>query len=89
MKIKMAHLREHALGGGWGNFAVFDAESLSGHNRDLLEQLTNKARNSGLQIDQSALAYTSGGQIHFYGDPKLVDYLAKNWHPVWTHTINH
>lgn len=89
MKIKMAHLREHAVGGGWVNFAVFDAKSTSGDNDELLRQLTNKARAGGLQIDQSALAYMSGGRIRFYGAPKLVDYLARSWHPVWTHTIDY
>ncbi|MCY1373052.1 hypothetical protein D9M69_603020 [compost metagenome] len=89
MKINMAHLRERAVGGGWVNFAVFDAKSTSGDNDGLLRQLTAKARASGLLIDQSALAYSSGGRIRFYGTPKLVGYLAKSWRPVWTHTIDY
>lgn len=89
MKINMAHLRERAVGGGWVNFAVFDAKSSAGDNDSLLFQLTAKARASGLMIDQSALAYSSGGRIRFHGSPKLVDYLAKGWRPVWTHTIDY
>ncbi|WP_024699117.1 hypothetical protein [Pseudomonas avellanae] len=88
MKINMAHLKEHAVGGGWISFAVFDAKSPSGENDGLLFQLTAKAQESGLRIDQSALAFTSGGRLRFYGDTKLVDYLAKGWHPVWTHTLD-
>lgn len=81
-------MREHAVGGGWINFAVFDAKSTSGNNDVLLSQLTANARASGLQVDQSALAYLSGGRIRFYGDRNLVDYLAKSWNPHWTHTID-
>lgn len=61
MKIKLAHLRERSTGGGWINFAVFDAKSTSGDNAALLSQLTKIARASGLRVDQSALAYKSGG----------------------------
>ncbi|MEQ9877140.1 hypothetical protein ABRP92_04010 [Pectobacterium aroidearum] len=89
MKINLAHLRERAVGGGWVNFAVFEAKSTSGDNDKLLWQLTNKARTSGLRIDQSALAFMSGGRVRFYGDQKLVNYLAKTWHPFWTHTIDY
>ena len=88
MKINLSHLRERAVGGGWINFAVFDAKSTTGDNGELLLQLTNRARASGLRIDQSALAFSSGGRIRFYGDQNLVNYLAKNWRPVWTHTID-
>ena len=89
MKINMAHLRERAVGGGWVNFAVFDARSTTGDNDGLLQHLTAKARANGLLIDQSALAYSSGGRIRFYGTPKLVDFLAKGWRPVWTHIIDY
>lgn len=88
MKINLAHLRERAVGGGWINFAVFDAKSTTGDNDVLLLQLTDRARTSGLQIDQSALVFSSGGRLRFYGDQKLINYLAKNWRPVWTHTID-
>lgn len=89
MKINLAHLRERAVGGGWINFAVFDAKSTSGDNSELLRHLTNKARTSGLRIDQSALAFTSSGRVRFYGDQKLVNYLATNWRPIWTHRIDY
>lgn len=90
MKINVAHLRERSTSGGWINFAVFDARSSSGSSTDnanLLSQLAAKARMSGLQVDQSALAYSQGGQIRFYGDKNLVNYLSQNFVPQWTHTI--
>jgi hypothetical protein len=88
VKINMAHLRERARSGGWINFAVFDAKSTTGDNGGLLFQLTQAARNSGLRVDQSALAYSSGGKIMFYGDKNLVSYLSNGWIPHWTHTVD-
>lgn len=88
MKINMAHLRERAASGGWINFVVFDAKSTNGDNDTLLYKLTQAARENGLQVDQSALAYKSGGRIQFYGDRNLVDYLSKGWVPHWTHTLD-
>lgn len=91
MKVNLAHLREQAQGGGWIDFAVFDAKSTAGTdsaNAELLAQLTAAARKSGLKVDQSALAYKQGNQIKFYGDKNLVDYLSAGWVPQWTHTIN-
>lgn len=88
MKINMAHLRERAAAGGWIHFAVFDAKSTTGENDELLFQLTAQARGNGLRVDQSALAYSSGGRIRFHGDRNLVNYLAKSWRPVWTHTLD-
>jgi hypothetical protein len=87
-QIKMAHLRERSTSGGYINFAVFDAKSTSGNNTALLYQLTQAAIDAGLQVDQSALAYPSGRQIMFEGDPHLVKYLAKGWRPHWTHSIS-
>ena len=87
MKVRMAHLRERSTTGGWINFAVFDARSTNGDNAGLLFELTQAARNSGLQVDQSALAYNSGGRNQFYGDKNLVDYLARSFRGQWTHTI--
>ncbi len=58
MKVNLAHLRERARSGGWINFVVFDARSSSGSRDDnarLLAQLTARARNANLQVDQSAL----------------------------------
>lgn len=88
MKIEMAHLRERSTTGGWINFAVFNARSTNNDNDGLLYQLTQQALASGLAVDQSALAYKSGGRLRFYGDKNLVDYLSKNWIPHWTHSIN-
>ncbi|AYR23407.1 hypothetical protein RC54_06020 [Herbaspirillum rubrisubalbicans] len=88
MKIRMAHLRERSTSGGWINFAVFDARSTANDNDGLLTQLTVAARNSGLQVDQSALAYTTGGRLQFYGHRNLVDYLATSFRGQWTHTID-
>jgi hypothetical protein len=88
MKINMAHIRERSTSGGWINFAVFDAKVTSGNNDELLYQLTQAARASGLRIDQFALAYKSSGRIQFYGDKNLIRYLSKNWLPHWTHTID-
>lgn len=91
MKVNLAHLRERARSGGWVNFAVFDARSSSGTRDDntrLLAQLSAKARNANLQVDQSALAFMSGGRVQFFGSPPLVEYLTNSGLPGWTHTID-
>jgi hypothetical protein len=91
MKIKMAHIRERSTSGGHIDFAVFDAKSNSGTdsaNNQLLSQLTTSALQSGLKIDQSALAYMQGGQVRFWGTKNLVDYLSNNGVSQWTHEIN-
>ena len=91
MRINLAHLRERAASGGWVNFAVFDARSSSGSRNDnarLLAQLTTQARASNLRVEQSALAFNSGGRLQFFGSPPLVDFLSKNGIPGWTHTID-
>lgn len=88
MRIEMAHLRERSTTGGWVNFAVFNARSTNGDNYSLLRDLTLAARRNGLQVDQSALAFMSGGRLQFYGDQNLVEYLSEGWEPFWTHDIN-
>ena len=88
MKINMAHLRVPSTTGGSINFVVFDAKSTTGDNAGLLSQLSAAARQNGLKVDQSALAFQSGGRIQFYGDKNLVSYLAKGWVPHWTHSID-
>lgn len=91
MKVNLAHLRERARSGGWINFAVFDAQSSSGTRDDntrLLAQLTARARNANLKVDQSALAFMSGGRVQFFGSPPLVEYLSQSGLPGWTHTID-
>jgi len=91
MRINLAHMRERAASGGWISFAVFDARSSSGSRDDnarLLAQLTARARASNLRVEQSALAFNSGGRLQFFGSPPLVDYLSKNGISGWTHTID-
>lgn len=91
MRIRFAHLREHSVSGGWVNFAVFEAKSISGSNSDnstLLAQLTSKVRVMGLRVDQSALAFNQSGTVRFYGTKNLVGYLARNGISHWTHTID-
>jgi hypothetical protein len=91
MRINFAHLRERSSSGGSINFAVFDARSTSGSNADnsqLLAQLTSRARASNLRVDQSALAFSSGGRVQFFGSGPLVNFLSKAGVPHWTHHIN-
>ena len=91
MRINWAHVRERAAAGGYIDFAVFDAKPLSATDQErsrLLAQLTHSARAGGLKVDQSALAYNENGQVRFYGDTHLVDYLSRNGVPRWTHTMD-
>lgn len=91
MQINVAHIREQSVSGGPIDYAVFDARSASGSDRDndeLLARLTTKARAANLRVDQAALAFMANGQIRFYGTPSLVSHLATRGVPVWTHTIN-
>lgn len=90
MKINLAHIRHPAAAGGYIDFAVFDAHATSGSsgNPMVLAQLTQQARASGLKVDQSALAFMQGGQLHFYGDKHLVNFLSQNGLPAWTHSID-
>ncbi len=88
MKIRLAHLRTRQQG---INFAVFEADARSKNNQDrsnLLAELTRKARNSGLAIEKSALAFMSCGKITFFGSNDLVRYLSNNWGDDWTHSID-
>ena len=91
MQINLAHLRERSTRGGFIDFAVFEAKSTSGtesSNRQVLSELTAKARASGLKIDQSALAYKVGNRTKYFGDKHLVAYLSKSGVFRWTHRIN-
>ncbi len=90
MQINFAHLRQPAVNGGWVNFAVFDARSNSGTtsaNSALLEQLTARARENQLRVDQSALAFSANGRTQFFGSKRLVEFLSRNGLPRWTHTL--
>lgn len=92
MKINLAHIRKRSTSGGPIDFVVFDAKPTSGGDAGkaaLLSQLTDKARASGLKVDQAALAYSQGGRTQFYGTKNLVDHLSRNGLPPrWTHEIN-
>lgn len=71
--------------------AVFDAKPTvnTSVNRDrLLSDLTSKARLAGLKVDKSALAYSDGPRITFYGDHDLVEYLRNAGVSIWTHWLD-
>ncbi len=90
MRINFAHVRVRGVNGSLIDVAVFDARSRSGTNADnasLLGTLTARARASRLKVDQSALAYSEGGQVKYYGTPALVKYLAQSGIPSWTNSI--
>ena len=85
MVINLAHLRTQNI-----DFAVFEADARTRTNYDrtkLLEQLTNRARASGLRIQKSALAFEEDGELRFFGTPDLVEYLVNNPYFEWTHYI--
>jgi hypothetical protein len=85
MVIQLAHIHAQGI-----DFAVFSAEAISHSNSDrseILHRLTAAARSTGLRIDKSALAFTDNGKWQFYGTDDLIQYLAHNGLPQWTHTI--
>ena len=91
MQINFAHLRAPASNGGDINFAVFEARANSNTDvarSSVLEDLTARARNSGLRVDQSALAFNENGRIKFFGSKYLVDYLSHRGVPSWTHKLS-
>ncbi len=91
MRINFAHIRERSTTGGYIDFAVFEADANTSMNSDraeLLADLTMEARRQGLKVDKSALAFMENGRIKFYGAPDLVDYLANNGVPGWTHYLD-
>lgn len=91
MQIEFAHLRERSTNGGYIDFAVFNADAVAKNDRDrgsLLRDLTMRTRQLGLKVDKSALAFEEHGRVKFYGTPDLVDYLANNGVPCWTHTLS-
>jgi hypothetical protein len=91
MRINCAHIRHPAAVGGYIDFAVFDARSTSGTqsgNAEVLARLTMRAREQGLKIDQSALAFSEGGQVRFYGSSHLVEFLSNSGVPRWTHYLD-
>jgi hypothetical protein len=86
MKVNFAHIRIHGI-----DVAVFDARSVvdsdSARTR-LLADLTARARLAGLMVRKSALAYSTGRQVIFFGTPDLVQYLRNAGVPAWTHSMD-
>lgn len=81
MRINFSHYRDKSTTGGCIDYAVFEARSQTGSESDndtLLLSLTIKARNLGYKIDKSALAYLENGELIFFGDSDLVNYLKMN-----------
>ena len=75
------------------NVAVFQADARTHANSDrktLLADLTMKARQSGLRVQKSALAYNNYGNVEFLGTPDLVQFLANGgfYRLRWTHEID-
>jgi hypothetical protein len=90
MRINFAHIRHPSTNAGTIDYAVFDAKANSNTTeakQSVLFQLTQAARSAGHKIDQSAIAYSESGQIQFFGDKNLVNFLSKNGLPQWTHWI--
>jgi hypothetical protein len=86
MQINLAHIRIQGV-----NCAVFDANARVGTDTErakVLADLTARVRRSGRRVEKSALAYSEGGQLHFYGTRDLVNYLAKRSGIRWTHTLD-
>lgn len=91
MRVNFAHVRHPSAAGGYIDFAVFDARSTNGTeagNAEVLRNLTLRARANGLKIDQSALTFSEGGRVRFYGDGHLVEHLSRSGVPHWTHCLD-
>jgi hypothetical protein len=91
MRINFAHIRHPSTSGGYIDFAVFEAKATSNTSsakQSVLNQLTQAARSAGHKVDQSAIAFSQDGQIQFFGDKNLVDFLSNSGLPQWTHWID-
>ena len=91
-QVELAHLRERTVNGGYIDFAVFNANAANntdqGRSR-LLSELIMRARSAGLKVDAGALAYEQHGEIRFYGDRNVVDYLVNSGLPNWNQTLTY
>lgn len=90
MRVNLAHIHERTTTGHELDFAVFDANARTGLDSDrddLLSDLTVSARRAGLKVDVSALAYEENGQIRFYGDKVVVEFLSRMGVPNWNKWI--
>jgi curli biogenesis system outer membrane secretion channel CsgG len=87
MKVNVGHFRQETSDGGFIDFAVFDARTESGTEKDNLELLNNLIRATvqlkNLKIDRAALVFKRDGEIRFYGSKDLVDFLSKHGFPKW------
>ena len=91
MRINFAHIRERSTTGGWIDFAVFEAKSITGFDSDndaSLLDLVLRAQGLGLKIDKAALAYQENGQIKFWGAKDLVARLSNSGIPQFTHYLD-
>jgi hypothetical protein len=68
-------------------FAANGNNNTESSRADALAQLTECAREQGLRVQKSALAYRQGSRNCYYGTPDLVDYLATHGVSRWTHNI--
>lgn len=85
MSIRVAHLRIQGI-----DVAIFAARPKVDTDSECsaaLAQLTMRARRAGLKVDKSALAYSYGSGVRYYGTPDLVQYLQNNGVDHWTHTL--
>lgn len=86
LKLNFAHVQIQGV-----SVAIFDAKTTTNSDSaraQLLADLTQRARASGLRVDKSALAYGQNGRLMFYGTPDLVKYLKNRGLPSWTHTLS-
>ena len=87
MRVNFAHLK-HKSAAGDVSFAVFEARSNSGSDKDnkkLLEDLVKHAQGIGLRVEEAALVFREGERIKFWGNMSLVELLSKGGVPKWTH----
>ena len=91
MKVNFAHLKYRSASGADVSFAVFEARSNSGSdkdNRKLLEDLVGLAQGIGLRVEEAALVFLEGGRIKFWGNTDLVQRLVNGGVPKWTHYLD-
>jgi hypothetical protein len=91
MKVNFAHMKYRSESGADVSFAVFEARSNSGSdkdNRKLLEDLVRMAQGIGLRVEKAALVFQEGERIKFWGNTDLVQRLANGGVPKWTHYLD-
>ena len=91
MRVNFAHMKYASTPGEAVSFALFEARSNSGSDKDnqvLLEKLVEHARSVGLRVDTAALVYQEGERVKFWGKADLVGRLANGGLPRWTHYLD-